>query len=94
MPAAQSQLRMMQWSPEVTRARPVEGVAVGVQGRPLVKSAKITAGRFANRKNSHCVTMAASEHSKLANPLTLKGSHSSLGSANVFTFTLISLFFW
>ena len=37
--------------------------------------------KFANRRNSHCVTMASLEHANLANSLMCKAFHSSLGSA-------------
>jgi hypothetical protein len=43
---------------------------------------QITVAKFANCRNSHCVTMASLEHAKLANSLIWEASHSSLGSAN------------
>jgi hypothetical protein len=36
---------------------------------------------FANRKNSHCVSMAPFKLQQLANPLNLEGFYGSLGSA-------------
>jgi hypothetical protein len=47
--------------------------AVGYKYSPL---------QFANVKNLHCVSMASLGGAKLANPLTTKAYHCSLGSAN------------
>jgi len=62
------------------------------QGRPRRRdrsnvfcgAGQITVAKFANRRNSHCVTMAGLDHAKLANSLMRKASHSSLGSASDF----------
>jgi hypothetical protein len=43
-------------------------------GRPHGARPRKYRAKFANRENSHCVTMAASKHAKLANLLTLEAS--------------------
>jgi hypothetical protein len=53
------------------------------RGRAIASGANCIE-KFANRRNSHCVTMALFEHAKLANLLMCKAFHSSLGSANDF----------
>jgi hypothetical protein len=42
--------------------------------------------QFANRENVHCVSMVSLGGAKLANPLTTKASHFSLGSASLFKY--------
>jgi hypothetical protein len=51
------------------------------QARPGYRERANCIEKFANRRNSHCVTMALFEHAKLANLLMCKAFHSSLGSA-------------
>lgn len=68
------------------RLRPVANACIGGWASPIdllppnVSSDSPPQG-FANRKNSHCVSMAPFKLQQLANPLNLEGFYGSLGSA-------------